>query len=137
MNTSIGTVIALDGERATLALPRDACAGCGKRCGIGALAAQRSPTLMTIPAPAGLALGDRVALQFSEQALLRAALLGYLLPAALLILGALLGHTALEGDLGAALGALGGLTFGLWLVRRRGMRWPLPHSISPCSGESA
>lgn len=135
MKTQMATVIALSTDRATLSLPRDACAGCGKRCGIGALATKNQPVILTLPADPGLKLGDQVALGYSEQDVLRVALLGYLLPAAMLVSGALSGHIFLSSDLAAAIGALIGLTFGLWLARRQSRRLPFPELTSPCLGE--
>jgi len=118
---NVATVIAWQDGQARLALPRDACAGCGKRCGIGHLAASRAPAEMTLPVGEKLTIGQQIEVQFDDRDLLRAALLGYLLPATLLVLGAIAGHILLEAplnDAGTALGALAGLTFGLRLARR-------------------
>jgi positive regulator of sigma E activity len=90
-----------------------ACGGCGSRsrCG-GAGAAQ----IVDLELPAGLALGERVSVAAAADSVARAALLGYLLPAACLVAGAAL--AAVDGnDTGAALGALAGLAAGLTAVR--------------------
>lgn len=80
-------------------------------------------TLVRLPA-AGVSIGQRVVLSLDEAQLTRAALLGYLLPAALLLAGAVMGETLGSGEPAAALGALFGLAAGLLITR-------LPHPLSP------
>lgn len=100
------------------------CAGCGRKtaCGVGRLAGDRRPLQLVLPAPAGLAAGDVVTLNLAPAALLRAAALGYLLPAALTVAGGVLGNALASpsgyGDPGAALGLLLGLGLGLAASRR-------------------
>lgn len=117
--THPGIVQSIEAGQARIAVAVQGCASCGqqKSCGVGKLAGGGKTTLVTLPAPAGLQAGDVVTLSVAAEAVNRAALLGYLLPAALLVIGCVLGNTAGAGDLGAAAGAAAGLALGLGLVR--------------------
>lgn len=108
-----------DGQ-AVLAVATNACAACGhgSACGIGRLTGRPRERLLSLPA-ADLQLGQTVMLELDERQLTQAALLGYLLPALLLLAGAVLGEKVGAGDTAAALGALGGLALGLLLPRLR------------------
>lgn len=114
-----GVVRAIDHGRALVAVAvRSGCASCGQSCGIGRLAGGGKTALLHLSAPPGLKAGDRVTLDTDAATMSRAALIGYLLPAFTLIVGAGLGETFAGGDLGAAFGALSGLAGGLALARR-------------------
>lgn len=106
------------GSRAVIAVAAQGCAACGKQsdCGVGRLAAGGRTTLLEVPVAEPLATGEAVSFELSERRLLRAALTGYLLPTALLLLGAGLGEAA-GGDAGSALGALAGLAVGILASR--------------------
>lgn len=118
-----GIVRAIAAGQAQIAVATTGCSACGHGggCGIGKLAGKRKETLLTLPA-AGLVVGQQVALTLDERQLTRAALLGYLLPAVLLIVGALVGE-GVGAKLGAGdtapAGALLGLLAGLGLTRLR------------------
>lgn len=102
------------------------CGACAQRggCGIGQLARQRGNADVEVrididpemPVSAGLSIGDAVGVVIDSEALLPAALLGYLLPAALLIAGAAIGELA-GSDETAAIGALTGLAVGIAVPR--------------------
>jgi positive regulator of sigma E activity len=117
-----GVVRSVARERALVALDAQGCAACGKQgaCAAGKLAAGRGATLIEVPAE-GLRAGETVVCEIPERELLAAALKGYLLPAALLLLGAGLGEAS--GDAAAALGALAGLILGMAANRRAGRRF--------------
>lgn len=115
-----GVVRAIADGQAHIAVVTAGCESCGHAggCGIARLAGSRRETVMTLPA-AGLRIGQPVLLSLDETRLTRAALLGYLLPAALLLAGAVFGDTVAGGELAAPLGALFGLAAGLLLTRLR------------------
>lgn len=121
-----GIVRAIAAGQAQIAVATTGCSACGHGgnngnngggCGIGKLAGKRNETLVTLPA-AGLRVGQQVTLMLDETQLTQAALHGYLLPAVLLIAGALLGDE-LGADGTALAGALLGLLAGLLLTRLR------------------
>lgn len=96
-----------------------ACGCCGSRARCGSAGSSSAAQIVELALPAGLsglAIGDRVSVATPSANVARAALLGYLLPAACLVLGAAL--AGIEGnDTSAALGAVAGLMVGLALVR--------------------
>lgn len=122
-----GQVRHIEAGRALIAVATTGCSSCGHigGCGVGKLAGGRRETLISLPSLPSLAIGDRVKLELDEAQVTRAAMLGYLLPALMLIGGALLGEQVGAGgtvpgaDAGAALGALFGLAAGLLLARWR------------------
>lgn len=113
-----GLVRRIEGGRAFIAVATRGCSSCGHAggCGIGKLAGNRRETLIDLPAEPGLTAGAAVSLELQEAQLTRAALRGYLLPAALLVAGAALGEQV-GADATAALGAVIGLALGLLLAR--------------------
>jgi sigma-E factor negative regulatory protein RseC len=115
-----GFVSAIEGGRAHISVASVGCSSCGHAggCGIGQLAGRRRETILTLPAT-GLHPGQAVSLELDESRVVRAALLGYLLPAVLLLAGAVAGERAGMGEPAAALGALAGLTIGLLMTRLR------------------
>lgn len=119
-----GIVRAVSGSQAVIAVATAGCGGCGRRsgCGIAKLAPGQGETLVRLPA-AGLQLapGMAVTVEVPEASLLRAAVAGYLLPALLMLAGAVAGHLA-AGDAGAAGGALAGLALGVSITRLTGPR---------------
>lgn len=114
-----GIVHRVEGGMADLAVHVGGCSGCGHQagCGIGRLAGGGRTTRIRVPAPPGLCAGDTVELAMPTEALARAALQGYLVPAVLIVLGVVVGDLAAPGDAGAALGALAGLASGLACMR--------------------
>jgi sigma-E factor negative regulatory protein RseC len=110
-----GIVQAVDGGRAWIAIAVAGCSSCGRKsgCGVGKLAGGGRTTIVELPAPDGLQPGDRVTVGIAQSAVNRAALLGYLVPAMLIVLGAVAGDLLRPGDTGAVLGALAGLVIGL------------------------
>ncbi|NMG32618.1 SoxR reducing system RseC family protein [Aromatoleum evansii] len=124
--THEGVVRSVEGGRALVAVPVQGCSSCGERsrCGVGKLAGGGKVSLVTVPACAGLAPGDAVTLAADPDAINRAALFGYLLPALLIVAGAVGGDRLAHTDIAAALGAFGGLVLGV-LVTRALPRVPL------------
>jgi positive regulator of sigma E activity len=109
-----GQVRAITAGRAQIAVATAACASCGQAggCGIGRLAGKRRESLVAVPA-AGLRVGQQVTLTLEAAQLTQAALLGYLLPTILMLVGAVLGEFVGEkvgaGETAAAPAAVLGL----------------------------
>ena len=106
-----------DGE-ALVAVPVQGCGSCGQRkgCGVGKLTSTSKTTLVRIAACDGLQAGDTVTLSAEQGAINRAALLAYLSPALLMVIGAVVGDRVGNNDGAAALGACLGLALGLVLT---------------------
>ncbi|WP_018989072.1 SoxR reducing system RseC family protein [Aromatoleum toluclasticum] len=117
--THEGVVRSVEGGRALVAVPVQGCSSCGERsrCGVGKLAGGAKVSLVTVPACDGLAPGDAVTLAADPDAINRAALLGYLLPALLIVAGAVGGDRLAHTDVAAVLGAFGGLVLGVLVTR--------------------
>lgn len=117
--THAGIVQSIADGEALVAVPVQGCASCGQRkaCGVGKLAGGGKTALVRVAAYDGLKTGDAVTLSAEQGAINRAALLGYLLPALLIAIGAVVGERVGRGDGAAVLGACGGLIFGLVLTR--------------------
>lgn len=116
--THHGIVQAVEAGTVVVAVAVQGCSSCGqkKSCGVGKLAGGGKTALVHLPSREGLKIGDTVTLSVGQTELNRAALLGYLLPASLLVTGSVIGNTALNSDAGAALGAAAGLATGLLLT---------------------
>ena len=118
-NIHTGTVQSISAGEAIISVAVQGCSSCGqkKSCGMGKLAGSGKVTLVRLPANAEMKLGDTVTLAVDQNAIHRAALVGYLVPAMGLVLGTIGGHFALETDVGAALGGLSGIGLGFLLAR--------------------
>ena len=125
------TAVVLDsqGERALVEVQRaSACGGCAERagCGTGAVARYfgRRTARVRVGNPIGARSGDAVVVGYDERALLRAAVLLYLLPIAALAVGAValavLGGTEGWGVAGAVAGLAAGLALSRHLAGRPG-----------------
>lgn len=114
-----GIVQSIEGGQATIAVAVQGCSSCGqkKSCGVGKLAGSGKVSLLRVPAEPGMKPGDQVSLSVDQGDLHRAALLGYLVPAVLMVIGAVAGQSLTGQDFGAALGAFAGLAFGVLLGR--------------------
>lgn len=116
-----GVVRSVEGREVLVAVPVQGCSSCGERsrCGVGKLAGGGKVSLVTVPVAVsgGLAPGDAVTLAADPDAINRAALLGYLLPALLIVAGAVGGDRIAHTDLAAVLGAFGGLVLGVLVTR--------------------
>jgi positive regulator of sigma E activity len=124
-----GRVIALDGDMAQVRLDAaSACSGCGSRgtCGSGNKAEQ----VIRMAVPAHVRLGDTVTLAMPSSSVALAALLGYLLPPAALLAGAVIGAGDGGDDLHAVIGAGVGLLAGLALARLIS-RFTLHRNVEP------
>ena len=117
--THAGVVQSIAAGEALVAVAVQGCASCGQRkaCGVGKLAGGGKTTLVHVVACDGLRAGDTVTLCAEQGAINRAALLGYLLPALLIAIGAVVGDRLVHSDAAAALGAGFGLVLGLALTR--------------------
>jgi len=119
--TQTGVVQWVAGGRASVAVATGGCSSCGKQsaCGVGKLAAGRPTTLIEIDTAdhPGLRPGQQVSLELAADKVALGALLGYLLPALTLVLGAVIGQGANGSDVAAALGAGAGLALGILATR--------------------
>lgn len=75
--------------------------------------------------------GDIVGLILPEAELVKGALTLYLLPLALLLLGAVLGGALLDSEFVVILGAVLGFCAGLWLVRKSTQRSSFKEGMQP------
>lgn len=114
-----GIVQRIEGQRAIVAIETHGCASCGHggHCGIGQLAKGRPATLLAVPIERALQPGEPVTIALPVSQLARSALLGYLLPALAMLLGAAAGGHLLGSDLATALGALSGLALAIAAAR--------------------
>lgn len=116
-----GVIRSVDGGTALVAVPVQGCSSCGERsrCGVGKLAGGGRVSLVTVPVAGseGLVPGDAVTLAADPDAINRAALVGYLLPALLIVAGAVGGDRFAHSDVAAVLGAFGGLVLGVLATR--------------------
>jgi sigma-E factor negative regulatory protein RseC len=115
-------VVALEEHGAWVETQRkSACGGCaqGGSCGTGALAQWFKPavTRFHIQAERPLQLGEEVWIGLDERALLRSALLVYLLPLLGLFMAALAWQALGGGETGSVLAGLAGLAVGFVAVR--------------------
>lgn len=111
-----GTIIGAHGGLARIRLePAPACSGCGSRGTCGSAAGKPQIVVLHLPEPS--IPGARVTLTLPESSVALASLLGYLMPAVGLLLGAVIAAGLFSGDLPAVLGAAGGLVAGLFGVR--------------------
>jgi positive regulator of sigma E activity len=117
MMTTTGRVIHVAGAMAQVRI--EAAVGCAK-CGTRGTCASGRARAVWVEAPAGTAPGDALTISMSDGAFRSAVVIGYLLPAVTMLIGA--GITAAGGDLAAAAGAASGLALGLVAVRILGRR---------------
>ncbi|MDD5249437.1 MAG: SoxR reducing system RseC family protein [Rhodocyclaceae bacterium] len=111
-----GQVVGFDGDEAVVRLENaSSCGTCGSRGSCGS--AQKAAQVIRLHLPAQTRLGDRVTLSMPSSSLALAALLGYLLPPASLLLGAVIAASRYGGDAAAVLGAGVGFAVGLLLAR--------------------
>lgn len=113
------------------------CGACGgKGCGNSLYARVLHPREPEYPVsnPIGAEVGEAVVVGIEDGAVFRAVISGYLVPLALLLLGAMLG--ARWGDLFSVAGGVAGLlAAAIWLKRRRALSAPviLRRGESHCS----
>ncbi len=110
-----GEVVGFERGLARVRLERaaSACAGCGSRgtCASGAT------QLIHLRLPEETRLGDRIMVSMPASSVAAAGLLGYLLPSASLIAGAVAAAAFFDGDGAAVLGAALGFIAGLLAAR--------------------
>lgn len=119
MNQSEAVVARVDGEDAWLELCQPAdCVTCisAEGCGHGS-----KPRLQRVRNSIGARVGDRVLISIPDGAVLKAAMLSYLMP---LVLGLSFAGTGAElsGDAGALVGLVAGLAVGMLALRFVGGR---------------
>ncbi|MCX8085562.1 MAG: SoxR reducing system RseC family protein [Rhodocyclaceae bacterium] len=131
MNARQATILTIADGLATLRVEVPAaCGSCASRSHCGTTA-----RTIQLPAPPGVQPGERVMLAMPAGALARSALLAYLLPAGLTLIGAV--SLAAAGDLAAVAGAGGGLGLGLIAQRVLARRSPCtPAFVSPSCGDA-
>lgn len=126
MLTEQGTVVALDPAGVSVAVVTGmACQSCQSqaRCGQGVLTQSVPQKTVRFPLPVAMSLrvGDRVLIGVPAQAALKAALVLYLQPVLLTLLGAGLADAwAGQHNGWTVLGALLGLALGFWVISRYG-----------------
>ena len=115
-----GTITAVNGDTAEVLMDETGCGRCHEEGGCGGHNIGKmlcaSPRTFQVRNPGNSAVGDRVTVVIAEGAVRRSALLAYVVPLLALFIGAL-GGSALAGELGAIIGAVGGL-LGAWLILR-------------------
>ena len=115
-----GTITAVNGDTAEVLMDETGCCRCHEEGGCGGHNLGKmlcaSPRLFQVLNPGKSAVGDRVTIVVAEGAVRRSALLVYVVPLLALLVGAL-GGSALAGEVGAIVGAVGGL-LGAWLILR-------------------
>lgn len=116
-------VIDIRGGDAVLRLtkPVSGCGRCDEPGGCNSGLAARDCRTYRLPNDVGARIGDRVSISVADGAILRAALVSYLSPAVLAILGAAAGASR-GGDPWAVGGATAGLLAGILLLRAFGRR---------------
>lgn len=131
MTEAWGTIIAVDGDHATIRMDEAGCGRCGEPGGCGGNIHGKlfcsTPRTFRVPNPDHCAVGQRVRVGVFAGSLRRSAVHAYALPLLMLLVGALTG-SACAGEAGAIAGAIAGLFVG-WLGLRRVQRQSLrdPH----------
>lgn len=125
MNQCDAVVVAATGDEVWVEVPARApiCGSCKTEdvCRSSLLGQGAGPRRYRLENRIGASVGDRVRLTVAAGTVWRASLMSYVLPLVLAIGGAVIGQYG-SGDVGAALGTLGGLGCGLWLLRRNELR---------------
>lgn len=115
-----GTVTAVNDDTAEVLMDETGCGRCHEEGGCGGHNLGKmlcsSPRRFLVANPGNSAVGDRVTIVVAAGAVRRSALLFYVVPLLALLVCALIG-SALVGEIGAIVGAVGGL-LGAWLVLR-------------------
>lgn len=120
MSRCEAVVVAVAGDEVWVEVPGRAptCGSCktAGACQTGLLGLSAGPRRYRLENRIGARVGDRVQLTVADGTVWRASLMSYVLPLLLAIGGAAIGQFA-TGDVGAALGTLGGLACGMLLLR--------------------
>jgi len=126
MIDALGTIVALDGEYAIVSMDETGCGRCHEQGGCGGNNIGKmfcnAPRTFRVLNPGSSAIGDRVTVVIAEGVVRRSAALAYGLPLLALFAGALIG-SSLAGEMGAIIGAIGGLScawMGLRYAQLRG-----------------
>ena len=130
-----GKIIGFDAGQALVRLENaSGCGSCGSRGSCGS--AGKAPPVIRMPLPGAPQVGDRVTVSMPSSSVALAALLGYLLPPACLLAGAVAGAVNGGGDEAAVAGAGIGLFAGLLLARLIS-RFTLGRGLAPAVCEPA
>jgi sigma-E factor negative regulatory protein RseC len=126
MSETKGTITAIDGDYALVHADEEGCGRCHEKGGCGGANVGRmfcsAPRTWRVLNPRGAIVGERVSIAIGEGAVSASAMLIYVVPLLLLIVGALLGST-LAGELGGIAGAVAGLFVAWrWVVHRQKQR---------------
>ena len=134
MNEAWGTVVARDGEQATIRMDETGCGRCREAGGCGGIQAGRlfchAARTFTVANPEQRRVGERVQIVLAEGSLGRSALQAYVQPLLALLAGALCG-SAIADEAGAIGGATVGLLVGWLLLRRAQSRWRDDRGLQP------
>ena len=135
-----GVVQRVADGKVVVAMETAGCGSCGHggSCGVGRMAAGRPATLLTLPADGDFRVGETVNIVMPERSLMMLSLLGYLLPAFALLLGAWFGASFGGSDGMTALGAIVGFLAALVIARIAGALLPdmlAPPQVIPLSSQ--
>lgn len=141
-------VVQVDGQYALVqdSQGNNGCGQCsGKGCGAGKLSQLfcSKPRQFQVNNPIEASVGDEVIVTVADGAVLRGIGLVYLLPLALLAVGAMLGSISavqveqrdVHAAAGAVLGLIGGFALSRWIAARQTSQQNLPCIARQCHGE--
>ena len=124
ISTPVRVISVANGTAQVESTAQTGCGACQSResCGVSGLGKYFSGTRKAIEVQCGVNVqaGDELQLSLSENDLLKAGLLAYLLPSVLALMGAGIASALGLGDVGAALGAANGMAAGFLLGRWTG-----------------
>lgn len=102
-----GVVQSIDGDEALVVVDTGGCRACGhgSSCGVGQIAKGLPATVLRVPATRQLRAGEAVTVSVPVRGMTISAVLGYVLPAVALLVGAGVGHAVAGTDVSAVLGA--------------------------------
>lgn len=124
IETSARVIFAENGTAQVEPTVQSSCGSCQTRssCGVSGLGKYFSSNrkAIAVHCATDIQAGDELQLTMSENDLLKAGLLAYLLPSVLSLVGAGIASSSGLGDGGAVLGMLAGFSTGLLLVRLSG-----------------
>lgn len=116
-----GTVAAISGSEVLVRVEQKGCGRCHEEggCGGNSLGDMlcKTPDTFRLQNPGNVQVGDRVTIAVPEGSILKTVTQAYLLPLFCLLLGAFVG-LSFAGEVGAILGAIGGLLVG-WIGARQ------------------
>lgn len=137
MLTEIAVVVAYEqGIAQVKCQSQSACGSCMAKsaCGNAALAeltGERGEYIFQIETITPLNIGQQVEIGLSEQAMLRSAILLYLVPLCSLLLAVIIGGYLFSQEIQTAVFALFFTALSFWTVRKIGQKWQRHHQYQP------